>query len=219
MKRTILILLTSTFVPTICLAQFNTIGVGKNRHTINTKKYPSEHRIVPKDNIRNVENTDSVLFNSGDVSEMERQNNLSSCVSYPLNRIHVNSEFGMRLHPIYHRYIMHNGIDLKARYENVYSMFPGIVTAASYSSGGGYYVNVDYGLCECLFLHLSRIDVQKGQKVFAGQKIGVSGNTGTRTTGPHLHISCKWNDSGQYFDPQILLVFITNVLKKYNNIK
>lgn len=219
MKRTILILLTSALVPTISLAQFNSIGLGKNRHTINTKKYPSEHSIVPKDSIGNVENTDCVLFNSGDVSEMEERKSLSSCVSYPLNRIHVNSEFGMRLHPIYHRYIMHNGIDLKARYENVYSMFPGIVTAASYSTGGGYYVIVNYGVCECSFLHLSRIDVQKGQKVFAGQKIAVSGNTGKHTTGAHLHISCKWNDTGQYFDPQILLVFITNVLQKYNNAK
>ena len=219
MKRAILILLTSAFVPTISLAQFNTIGVGKNRQTIYTKKYPSEHRFVPKDSIRNVENTDCVLLTSGGVSEMEGRKDISSHISYPLNRIHVNSEFGMRLHPIYHRYIMHNGIDLKARYENVYSMFPGIVTAASYSTGGGYYVTVNYGVCECSFLHLSRIDVQKGQKVFAGQKIGVSGNTGIRTTGPHLHLSCKWNDSGQYFDPQILLVFITNILQKYNNAK
>ena len=219
MKRTILILLTSAFVPTISLAQFYSIGVGKNRHTINTKKEPSEHRVVPKDSIRKVENTDCVFFNSGGASGMEGRKNISSHVSYPLNRIHVNSEFGMRLHPIYHRYIMHNGIDLKARYENVYSMFSGIVTAASYSFGGGYYVTIDYGVCECSFLHLSRIDVQKGQKVFAGQKIAVSGNSGKRTTGPHLHLSCKWIDSGKYFNPQILLVFITNVLQKYNNTK
>ena len=70
------------------------------------------------------------------------------------------------------------------------------------------------GVCECSFLHLSRIDVQKGQKVLAGQKIAVSGNTGKHTTGPHLHLSCKWNDSGQYFDPQIqqvIGVFILGV--------
>lgn len=200
-------------IPTISFAQFNTIGVGKNRHSVNTKNYPSEHRIVPKGSIKNVVNMDSVLFNSGSVSEMEEQKNLIPYISNPLKRIHINSEFGMRLHPIFHKYIMHNGIDLKARYENVYSMFHGLVTAASYSSGGGYYVTVDYGVCECSFLHLSRIDVRKGQKVFAGQKIGVSGNTGTRTTSPHLHLSCKWNDTGQYFDPRIILNFITNDLQ------
>ena len=219
MKKSILVILTSAFVPIASFAQFNTIGDVMNHQTVKIKINPSEYRIAPKDSIRNVENMDSVLFNSGGVLEMEEKKNLIPCISYPLKRIHINSEFGMRLHPIYHRYIMHNGIDLKARYENVYSMFHGLVTAASYSSGGGYYVTVDYGVCECSFLHLSRIDVRKGQKVFAGQKIGVSGNTGTRTTSPHLHLSCKWNDTGQYFDPQIILVFITNVLQKYNNTK
>lgn len=219
MKKSILVILTSAFVPIVSYAQFNTIGDIMNHQTVKIKINPSEYKIAPKDSIRNVVNTDSVLFNSRGVFKMEGRKNNCSFVSYPLNSIHINSEFGMRLHPIYHRYIMHNGIDLKARYENVYSMFPGIVTAASYSTGGGYYVTVNYGVCECSFLHLSRIDVQKGQKVFAGQKIAVSGNTGKHTTGAHLHISCKWNDSGQYFDPQILLVFITNVLQKYNNVK
>lgn len=37
-------------------------------------------------------------------------------------------------------------------------------------------------------MHLSRIDVKKGDVVNAGQKLGVSGNTGTRTTGEHLHL-------------------------------
>ena len=110
---------------------------------------------------------------------------------------------------------MHNGLDLKARFENVYSMFPGTVIAASYSYSGGYYVTVDYGVCTCSFLHLSKIEVSKGQRVSAGQKIGVSGNTGKRTTGPHLHLSCKWSGTGKYFDPKVLLRFITNELLKY----
>jgi len=35
-------------------------------------------------------------------------------------------------------------------------------------------------------LHLSRVDVQAGQHVVAGQQLGLSGNTGC-STGPHLH--------------------------------
>ena len=141
-------------------------------------------------------------------------------VALPLEEIRINSQFGMRRDPMNRRKSrMHNGLDLKAKYEDVYSMFPGTVTAVSYSSSGGYYVTVDYGVCVCSFLHLSKIEVKNGQHVSAGQKIAVSGNTGKRTTGPHLHLSCKWSDTGKFFDPRILLRFITNELLKYSKLR
>lgn len=138
-------------------------------------------------------------------------------VALPLKNIHVNSPFGWRRDPMNRKKgRMHNGLDLRARYEEVYSMLPGTVTAAGTSTAGGNYVTIDYGICTCSFLHLSRIDVKRGQHVSAGQKIAVSGNTGKRTTGPHLHISCKWSDTGKFFDPRILLKFITEQLMKLN---
>jgi murein DD-endopeptidase MepM/ murein hydrolase activator NlpD len=51
------------------------------------------------------------------------------------------------------------------------------------------------------FLHLSRIDVTKGQHVVQGQRIGAIGATG-RATGPHLHWGMKWNDAR--IDPLLL---------------
>lgn len=136
-------------------------------------------------------------------------------VALPLKSIHVNSPFGWRRDPMNRKKgRMHNGLDLRARYEEVYSMLPGTVTAAGTSTAGGNYITIDYGICTCSFLHLSRIDVKRGQHVSAGQKIAVSGNTGKRTTGPHLHISCKWSDTGKFFDPRILLKFITEQLMK-----
>ena len=36
-------------------------------------------------------------------------------------------------------------------------------------------------------MHLGDIAVKAGDSVKAGQRLGTSGNTGTRTTGEHLH--------------------------------
>ena len=157
-------------------------------------------------------------------------------VSLPLRSILVTSPFGMRRDPMknaskreqrnslnlpsgsilsnHRRRQMHNGIDLRARYEQVFSMLPGTVTAVAFSTNGGYYVTVNHGVCVCSYLHLSKILVNKGQRVRAGQAIAISGNTGRRTTGPHLHLSCRWGEErGKYFNPMVLIGFVSNELK------
>lgn len=53
-----------------------------------------------------------------------------------------------------------------------------------------------------LYLHLSEFSVKEGDKVGAGQLIGLSGGTG-RATGPHLHLAIRWQ--GVYLNPAILL--------------
>ena len=40
-------------------------------------------------------------------------------------------------------------------------------------------------------MHLDSISVKVGDEVAAGQKLGISGNTGYRTTGEHLHFGVK----------------------------
>ena len=62
-------------------------------------------------------------------------------VAYPLRTLHVTSPFGIRKDPMNRRRKrMHSGLDLQARYDRVYTMLPGKVTAVSYSENGGYYV-------------------------------------------------------------------------------
>ena len=139
-------------------------------------------------------------------------------VALPLKRIHINSPFGVRKDPMNKRTKrMHSGLDLKARFEEVYSMLPGVVTAASYSTNGGYYVTVNHGVCVCSYLHLSKILVKEGQRITAGDIIAISGNSGKRTTGPHLHISCRWkNEKGKFFNPMLILRFVNEQLLKRN---
>ncbi len=135
-------------------------------------------------------------------------------VALPLKDIYVNSPFGVRKDPMNKRTKrMHGGLDLKAKFEEVYSMLPGVVTMASYSTNCGYYVTVNHGVCVCSYLHLSKILVIKGQHIAAGDIIAISGNSGKRTTGPHLHISCRWGDEkGKFFNPMLILRFVTEQL-------
>lgn len=135
-------------------------------------------------------------------------------VALPLKRIRISSPFGNRKDPMNRKSRrMHNGLDLKARFEEVYSMLPGIVTRTSYSVNGGYYVTVNHGICVCSYLHLSKIKAKQGQHVGAGEIIAISGNSGKRTTGPHLHIACRLGDErGKFFNPMLILGFVSEQL-------
>ena len=194
-----------------------------------TARIHAQHETSPFHTIgetqkRNVKTMVEVLTDTTVQDSLEEDMNIQAdstvaeaplMVALPLKDIHINSPFGMRRDPMNRRKgRMHYGLDLKAKYEDVYSMLPGTVTAAGTSTACGNYITIDYGICTCSFLHLSKIDVVSGQHVSAGQKIAISGNTGKRTTGPHLHISCRWSETGKYFDPRILLKFITEQLMK-----
>jgi murein DD-endopeptidase MepM/ murein hydrolase activator NlpD len=67
----------------------------------------------------------------------------------------------------------------------------------------GNLVVIDHGQqFTTMYMHLSKIEVKVGERVTKGQRIGLSGATG-RVTGPHLHMSARWQD--MYVDPVVLL--------------
>ena len=214
MKTIKLITLTTFF---FCLdiplyAQFNTVGTINNRriYTTNPPK-PKEaltDSIVVADSVPDSTTTD----NDGDgqtiVTSLDNHN-LMSLVALPLEKIHINSGFGMRRHPIYHKRIMHNGIDLSARYEKVYSMFPGTVIKVGQDSRSGKFVTLRTGDYTISYCHLSQQLVKENEIVNAGTNIAISGNTGA-STGPHLHLTTK--KDGQAINPTILINFIRSIL-------
>jgi murein DD-endopeptidase MepM/ murein hydrolase activator NlpD len=106
----------------------------------------------------------------------------------PLIDTKITSEFGFR------RYRWHHGTDLKLNIgDPIYSTFDGIVRITSYDRNGyGYYVVVRHknGL-ETLYGHLSKILVEVGEEIKAGDVLGLGGNTG-RSTGPHLHFEIRF---------------------------
>lgn len=130
----------------------------------------------------------------------------------PLNRITVTSPYGTRIHPIFGTAKMHNGIDLKANYEDVHAVLDGIITESGWDSkGGGNFIKIKhFNRFETSYLHLSEIYCKVGEKVRAGFIIGKSGNTGN-STGPHLHFAVK--EFGQSINPYH---FLNDLNKAYN---
>lgn len=105
----------------------------------------------------------------------------------------VTSPFGKRFHPVLKRYIYHAGVDLRARYIPLHAAKDGVVIYAGYMSGYGRIIRVRHtNRYETRYAHLSKIYVKVGQKIKAGQIIGVTGMSG-RVTGPHLHFEVRKN--------------------------
>jgi murein DD-endopeptidase MepM/ murein hydrolase activator NlpD len=71
--------------------------------------------------------------------------------------------------------------------------------SSGYNSGYGSYVKIDHGGgVHTLYAHLSRVQVEVGDQVAAGDAVGTVGMTGF-TTGPHLHLEVRVE--GQIQDP------------------
>lgn len=88
----------------------------------------------------------------------------------------------------------HGAIDFAvASGTNVYAMDGGEVVTAHNDTGNAYgkYIIIKLSTSKKtyynLYAHLSSIKVKEGEKVSQGQLIAKSGNTGTNTTGAHLH--------------------------------
>ena len=109
----------------------------------------------------------------------------------------VTSPYGLRKDPMDRtKTQIHHGIDIKTNSDAVLATENnGTIVAVNHNTntGSGKSVTVEYSRADgsatrVQYMHLSQINVQKGDSVNAGQKLGVSGNTGSRTTGEHLHL-------------------------------
>lgn len=120
---------------------------------------------------------------------------------YPLDRLHVTSPFGNRIHPITGQRKMHAGIDYGSPTGTpVYAVAEGIVTVSGFDQFSGNKIAIRHrDNSESWYMHLSARGVGVGAKVSARQCIGRVGSTG-RSTGPHLHLGFK-NEKGAWINP------------------
>jgi murein DD-endopeptidase MepM/ murein hydrolase activator NlpD len=109
----------------------------------------------------------------------------------------INSPFGYRTNPWPE---FHPGVDLSADYgDPVRAAAAGTVVTAGWDAGYGIKVDIDHGnRYHTWYAHLSRVDVQPGQRVTKGQIIARVGATG-EATGPHLHYQVMFD--GNPVDP------------------
>ena len=113
---------------------------------------------------------------------------------WPVDRRNLRGSigaYGRRLHPIYHRYLQHKGIDLGGNTgDPVYATANAVVKSVDNGlrrRGYGRQILLDHGFgYQTRYAHLSEIDVVPGQQVRRGELIGKVGSTGG-STGPHLH--------------------------------
>lgn len=103
------------------------------------------------------------------------------------------SGYGVRVDPVYGTTRFHEGMDFAAQPgTRVNATGDGTVIHAGWNSGYGNLVEIDHGYGYVTrYAHLSKMNVQKGQTVTRGDKIGEVGSTG-KSTGPHLHYEVRY---------------------------
>lgn len=124
--------------------------------------------------------------------------------AYPLPGAKVISPYGGKRH--------HSGVDLKTKpNDKIVAAFDGVVTKSGPFSGYGNCITIRhaYGF-ETLYSHQSKNFVKVGQKVKAGEVIGLTGRTGRATT-EHLHFEVKFR--GTRLNPAVMFDHANRCLK------
>lgn len=145
-------------------------------------------------------------YKGGDTFKLDLQMIEKEHWSYPLPGAHVISPYGGRGGR------SHSGVDIKTKpNDEVLAAFDGVVEQSGPYYGYGNYIVIRhaYGFSTC-YSHQSKNYVRKGEKVKAGQVIGLTGSTGRATT-PHLHFELRFK--GRAINPSLLFDHVNHNLK------
>lgn len=133
----------------------------------------------------------------------------------------ITSGFGIRIDPVTKKQKkMHKGIDFAIRKGTpVKAAASGVITFIGYRGSYGNYIRIKHNdKISTAYAHLNNFakNLSMNSKVYTGQVIGFSGETG-RCTGAHLHYEVLYD---QYqVDPKKYTIFDMNAKnKKYKNV-
>ena len=109
---------------------------------------------------------------------------------------------------------MHHGLDFLCNTgEEVVAPGEGVITYVGRRGGYGKVIRINHGFgYETIYGHLSKYKVKKGQKVKRGDIIALSGNSGSLSTGPHLHYEVRHN--GATLNPKNFFFDETKLFEK-----
>lgn len=207
--RKILLMIISGISCCVCpaKAQFHTVAAVSNRYKVEAlqtgtdKAEPATDCAAPKQDVP------AELLASASPVDVDKKRWIDRYLSvcYPLQNIKVTSPYGYRKDPFTGKRKFHGGIDLHARGDKALAMMEGVVVKVGQDKTSGKYVTLCHGNYMVSYCHLSKILTVKGAVVYPRDVVGITGSTG-RSTGEHLHITCKLN--GKSVNPTLLFDFI-----------
>jgi murein DD-endopeptidase MepM/ murein hydrolase activator NlpD len=109
----------------------------------------------------------------------------------PVTNFSVSSDFGIRKHPLTGKSHFHTGLDLMSETgdDKVFAVKPGVVVMAEFHPQYGNTVVIRHlNGVESHYAHLAQLSVKVGDKVTTESLLGYIGNTGSSSTGKHLHL-------------------------------
>ena len=138
------------------------------------------------------------LDNTQDLAENKEEFSTVIPAIWPIDRTklkNVSSLYGMRVHPRYGTWRMHEGVDLSApKGTSVYATGNAVVLRAGWQPGYGYLIELNHGFgYKTRYGHLSKMYVHAGDSVTRGQVIADVGNTGV-SSGSHLHYEVRFRN-------------------------
>ncbi len=126
----------------------------------------------------------------------------------------ITATFGMRIHPVTNKEVMHYGIDIGTSWRcNIPSFLDGTILETGVHQGYGNYILIKHNeSLYSFYAHLSKILVKEGDIIKKGETIGLEGgdpiydeNPGI-STGHHLHFEIRTSiDPLSAVDPLLYL--------------
>lgn len=168
--------------------QFRKTGSRINISVIKARNFSAHGMTLDPDEVRDP-------FTISNTFELDLEKMEKKAWAYPLPDARVISPYGGARR--------HSGVDLKTKAnDEIVAAFDGEVIASGPYFGYGNCIRIKhaYGF-ETLYSHQSKNMVKKGDKVKAGEVIGLTGRTGRATT-EHLHFEMSFG--GRRFDPAII---------------
>lgn len=128
-------------------------------------------------------------------ADLEKQLRLLAAAPHlwPTKVRRISSKFGYRT--MWGRLEFHKGLDIQVWYDEVHATKDGVVTKSGWQPGYGWTIELEHEMgFTTIYGHNSKLLVNRGDKVEAGDVVSVSGNSG-RSSGPHLHYEIRLNDT------------------------